>query len=195
MKASTGSRERVLNSAEQLFHARGYTAVSMRDIADSLAMRQASLYYHVPEGKEQLYVEVAMRNLRRHQEGIGEAIASTKNRDVIIGLEAVADWFMNSTPLRLLSMLETDMVALSDENAKDLTRQAYLALFAPIAGLFAEAQKRGEIRTMDPEQLAGFFLSLMDSISYSHTSGKADAVVESSIRDALDIFLNGLREE
>jgi AcrR family transcriptional regulator len=195
MHASTASRERVLDSAEHLFNARGYTAVSMRDIANSLAMRQASLYYHVPEGKEQLYVEVAMRNLGRHQDGIAKAVAATKNKSLEAQLMAVATWFMNNAPLRLLSMLETDMAALTSEHAEYLVEQAYQTLFAPIATLFREAQKRGEIRAIEPVQLAGFFLSLLDGISYSSTSGFADTAVDVMIRDALDIMLNGLREQ
>jgi len=195
MQVSTSSRERVLNSAEQLFNTRGYTAVSMRDIADSLAMRQASLYYHVPEGKEQLYIEVAMRNLRRHQSGINQAIVATKNRSLEAQLLAVSFWFMDNAPLRLLSMLETDMAALSGKHAEYLIEQAYQTLFAPIAALFRQAQKRGEIRAIDPAQLAGYFLSLIDGISYSSTSGFADTTMDVLIRDAIDILLNGLCEQ
>ena len=140
MQVSTSSRERVLNSVEQLFNTRGYTAVSMHDIADALAMRQASLYYHVPEGKEQLYVEVVMRNPTRHQAGINQAIAAIKNRGLETQLLAISFWFMDNAPLRLLSMLETDMVALSTEHAEYLIEQAYQTLFAPIATLFSDAQ-------------------------------------------------------
>ena len=195
MQVSTSSRERVLNSVEQLFNTRGYTAVSMRDIADSLAMRQASLYYHVPEGKEQLYIEVAMRNLRRHQAGINQAIAATRNRSLEVQLLAVSFWFMDNAPLRLLSMLETDMAALSIRHAEYLIEQAYQTLFAPVATLFSEAQKRGEIRAIDSVQLARYFLSLMDGISYCITSGFADTAMDVLIRDALDILLNGLHEQ
>jgi AcrR family transcriptional regulator len=190
--ASTTSRERVLQCAAQLFGARGYTAVSMRDIADSLAMRQASLYYHVPEGKEQLYAEVALRGLRRHQQGIQEAIAATRDHSLDIRLLAVGEWFMNNAPLRLLSMLETDMAALSEKQAAYLTTQAYEMLFAPVAKLFADAQKRGEIRAIDPAQIAGYFLSLMDGISYSVTSGFARTSMDRLIGDAIDLLLNGL---
>jgi AcrR family transcriptional regulator len=195
VQTSTASRERVLNSAEQLFNARGYTAVSMRNIADSLAMRKASLYYHAPEGKEQLYVEVALRNLRRHQNGIAQAVAATKCRSLEVQLFSVSFWLMDNAPLRLLSMLETDIVALSREHAEYLIEQAYQALFTPIATLFRQAQKRGEIRIIDPAQLAGYFLSLMDGISYSSTSGFANTEVDVLIRDVLDIFLNGLYEQ
>ncbi len=193
MQASTASRERVIDRAGQLFGARGYTAVSMRDIADSLSMRQASLYYHVPEGKEQLYVEVALRNLQRHQQGILDALASTTHRKLETRLWAVAVWFMDTAPLRLLSMLETDMVALSEEHADLLIGKAHQALFSPVAALFAEAQERGEIRAVDPAQLAGYFLSLMDGISYCMTSGLVDTTIDVLVKDALDIFLKGLR--
>ena len=194
MQVSTAAKERVFDRAERLFNARGYTAVSMRDIADSLAMRQASLYYHVPEGKEQLYVEVAMRNLHRHEAGIGEVIASTEAKSVEVRLRALAEWFLDNAPLRLLSTLETDMAALSTEHAQFLTKLAYQALFAPIAALFAEAQERGEIRAMNPAQLAGYFLSLMDGNSYSSTSGLVDTAMDVLVGDAVDVLLNGLRE-
>jgi hypothetical protein len=101
---------------------------------------------------------------------------------------------MNNAPLRLLSMLETDMAALSAEHAEQLTRQAYRALFAPIAGLFAEAQQRGEIRAIDPAQLAGYFLSLMDGISYSSTSGITTTAMDVLVKDAIDILLVGLQQ-
>lgn len=195
MQVSTAAKERVIDRAEQLFNARGYTAVSMRDIADSLAMRQASLYYHVPEGKEQLYAEVAMRNLRRHEEGISCAVASTAGKNLEVRLLTLAGWFIDSAPLRLLSMLETDMASLSEERARVLTELAYRALFVPIAALFAEAQERNEIRDVDPAQLAGYFLSLMDGISYSSTSGFVDTAMDVLVRDAIDVLLNGLWEQ
>jgi AcrR family transcriptional regulator len=192
MQNSTSAKARVLDRAEHLFNDRGYTGVSMRDIADSLAIRQASLYYHVPEGKEQLYVEVATRSLRRHQAGIDQIVAEIQEKRLDLRLLALADWFIGHAPLRLLSMLETDMASLSAEHAQLLTRLAYESLFVPIAKIFAEAQERGEIREIDPPQLAGYFLSLMDGISYSSTSGLVDTEMDVLAGNALDVLLNGL---
>jgi AcrR family transcriptional regulator len=191
-ETQTDARERVLNRAEQLFHERGYTAVSMRDIAHSLDMRQASLYYHVPQGKEQLFVEVAERNLLRHRDGLNQAIA-TAQPELGAQLRAAAGWFTAALPLRLLSMLETDMVALSEEQAAYLTGLAYEALFVPIAHIFTGAQVRGEIRAMNPQNLAGNFLALIDGISYSSTAGHANAEVEVLVDEVLDLILNGVR--
>jgi hypothetical protein len=45
--------ERILDVAEALFMAHGYSAVKLRDIAETVGMRHASLYYHVPHlGRE-----------------------------------------------------------------------------------------------------------------------------------------------
>ena len=61
-ESGSEAHERLLNVAEHLFLTRGYAAVSMRDIADALHVRQATLYYHVPEGKNQLFLKVAERS-------------------------------------------------------------------------------------------------------------------------------------
>jgi AcrR family transcriptional regulator len=188
----TEARERVLTTAEQLFHERGYTAVSMRDIAHSLEMRQASLYYHVPQGKEQLFVEVAERSLLRHREGLTRAIAAAPPQ-MEAQLRAAAGWFSANMPLRLLGMLETDMAALSAEQAEHLTGLAYDALFLPIARIFVQAQARGEIRDLNPHNLAGNFLSIIDGISYGSTSGHARESVAELVDQGLDLFLNGVR--
>lgn len=47
----------IIDVAEQLFAKFGYLGVSMSDIAKSLEMTKAALYYHFPS-KEKLYLEV-----------------------------------------------------------------------------------------------------------------------------------------
>ena len=64
------STQRVLDVAEVLFMDRGYNAITLRDIADELGIKQASLYYHFPAGKEQLFMAMAERLFERHQRGI-----------------------------------------------------------------------------------------------------------------------------
>jgi len=87
--------------------------------------------------------------------------------------------------------LETDMPAISAENSQKLVYMAYEAMFMPLARLFQAAIERGEVRQMDPNQLAGHFLSLMDGVSYSVTAGFATEPVDQVIRDMIDVFLNG----
>ena len=190
MIEATSARERVLNTAEELFHERGYNAVSMRHIADALEMRQASLYYHVPDGKEQLFVEVTARGLQRHQGGLDDAISNTELA-IAAQLKAAAQWFASQMPMKLLSMLETDMPSISVQNAQKLTFMAYQSMFMPIARLFQEAMSRGEVRQMDPNRLAGHFLSMMDGVSYTSTAGHTAEPIDKMIEDMIDVLLNG----
>lgn len=188
---NTEARERVLDTAERLFHERGYSAVSMRDIADALEMRQASLYYHVPDGKEQLFVEITQRGLRRHQKGLNEIIAQAEP-DVQSQLRAASRWLVDHAPIKLLSMLETDMPVISTENAQKMTYMAFQCFFNPLTRLFEEAVERGEIRSFDPNQLAGHFLSMMDGISYTTTAGHTPVPMSQLAEEMIDILLNGI---
>jgi len=191
MMSQNEARKRVLNTAEKIFHDRGYNGVSMRDIADALEMKQASLYYHVPEGKEQLFVEVTERGLLRHQKGLTEAINAVEPT-LEAQLQAAATWLKDHMPLKLSCMLEADIQALSSENSKKLTYLAYQSFFNPLNRLFQQAFERGEIREFLPDQLSGSFLSLMDGISYSTTTGHTTTPKEELAENMINIFLNGI---
>ena len=45
---AVGTRVRILDAARALFAERGYAGTSMRDLAESLGMTKAALYYHFP---------------------------------------------------------------------------------------------------------------------------------------------------
>ncbi len=192
LTAISNSRQKLLDTAQALFHERGYRAVTMQDIAHDLGMRQASLYYHVPDGKEQLFVEVTKRNFEQHRIGLHTALEQAGN-DLECQLGAAAGWFAAQPSMNLLSMMHAEMPALSEENHRRLSRLAAYCFFEPIAALFAEAMARGEIRLMQPDLLAGSFLALMDGVSYSadHQPGTpprhimAEAIVS--------LMLDGLR--
>lgn len=185
------ARQRVLDVAEKLFITRGYNSVTLRDIADALDIRQASLYYHFPEGKEQLFVAVATRTFERHRHGMEVAIANAQ-QDVRAGLDAVAGWFASQPPLNLMGMMYADMPALSQTQRLHLGRVAYEAMFTPLRTLFLAAQKRGEIRQIVPDLLAGSFLTLLDGLNHAvHQEGAPPREVMAA--EIITIMLDGIR--
>lgn len=186
------SRQRLLDTAHVLFHERGYRAVTMQDIARDLGVRQATLYYHVPDGKEQLFVEVASRSFERHRQGLVTALSQAP-AELEARLRAAAGWFAAQPAMNLLGMMHADMPALSEDNHRKLNRLAAYCLFEPIAAMFAEAIARGEIRPMQPDLLAGSFLALMDGVSYSseHQPGTPPRHVMTGA--IISLMLDGLR--
>lgn len=186
------ARERVLNTAEALFQQHGYQAVTMRDLARALEMRQASLYYHAPQGKEQLFVEVTQRGLARHRAGIEGALAEAHS-DLTSQLMAVAGWFASQPSMNLMSMFEADMLAISPERAQVLMDAAYAALFMPLTRVFETAVSRGEIRSIDPDHMAGLFLTMLDGIMYTTRARHTRKSPETLACEMIDILLYGLK--
>ncbi|MEZ4728153.1 MAG: TetR/AcrR family transcriptional regulator [Caldilineaceae bacterium] len=185
------ARQRVLDVAEELFMTRGYNSITLRDIADALEMRQASLYYHFPEGKEQLFVAVATRTFERHRQGMEHAIANA-TADVQAQLQAVSAWFASQPPLNLIGMMYADMPALSETMRLQLGRTAYTSMFTPLRELFLAAQQRGEIRQVIPDLLAGSYLNLMDGLNYA--SGQEGAPSrEVMANEIITMMLDGIR--
>jgi AcrR family transcriptional regulator len=58
MEKDQETRRRVLTVAERLFLAKGFKGVSMKDIAEEVDVTTAALYYHFPEGKQELFLSM-----------------------------------------------------------------------------------------------------------------------------------------
>lgn len=185
------AQQRVLDVAETLFMQQGYSSITLRDIAGALGIRQASLYYHFPKGKEQIYVTMAERLFERHRVGLEGAIAASGDA-IAPQLTAAADWFAGQAPMNLSSMMHADMPALSPEAAAHITNAAYACIFTPLRSIFLGAQARDEARTMNADVMAGMFLAILDSAHFSG-SGPGIPTRESMFGDIISVVLDGLR--
>jgi AcrR family transcriptional regulator len=185
------STQRILDVAEALFMDRGYSAITLRDIADELGIKQASLYYHFPEGKEQIFVAMAQRLFERHREGLESALLHA-GADLRAQLGAVAHWFSSQPPVKILGMFHSDIPALSHDHTQLLEWTARDSMYMPLRKAFVAAQERGEIRPTHPDLLAGSFLWLMDGLSYGQTKLGAPAR-EVMANDLISVLMDGLR--
>jgi len=189
--AASTARERVLEVAARLFQEHGLARVTMRDVADALGMRQASLYHHAPGGKAQLYREVFERMIAHHRAGLERAIAAA-GPDLRARLRAVSSWYGTQRPLNFLRMMTSDMPSLGDDEAQALAAPAYAALMRPIRDVFADAAEAGATLPRDPDLLAGSFLAVLDAVDFaeSRAYGSADRV--EMAHTMVDVLLDGL---
>lgn len=191
-EGSSPVRERVLAVAEELFAERGYAAVTLRHVADRLGIRQASLYHHVPEGKERLYVEVTERGLERHRRGLETAIGDA-GPSLRPQLRAAARWLLAQPPVNIARMVRSDMPAIAPAHADRLLRATYIALLAPLERAFVRAQERGESTARHPILLGGAFLSIVEGI-HDAGGGRDVGIPKEVLADEMiDVLLDGLR--
>jgi len=187
----TPARDRVLHAAEELFARHGYAGVTMRDIAGALGIRQASLYYHAPQGKQDLYVQVIERSMARHRDALEGAVRRAGSlRETLTG---AADWLLGQPLVDLFRMVRSDMVAVAPDHAERLRGLAYAALLEPLRRAFAEAADAGAIRPADPMLLAGSFLATIESIDQAVSVEGATRPAGEMVRESIDVWLDGLR--
>ena len=156
-------RERVLEAAERLFMARGYASVTLRDIAAEVGIKHTSLYHHVPGGKEELFIEVVQRSLDRHRRGLRDRIAAVPAR-LRDRLHAVAEWFLNQSPMDLVRMTQSDIPALSSEAASRLEQLAYESILRPVEHVLRDAHEAGETLSDEFGLVAGGLVGMIQSL-------------------------------
>lgn len=194
--APSEARERVLNAAAQLFAERGYAGVTLRDIAAAVGIRHASLYYHVPGGKEELFVEVTQRHLEQHRHGL-TAMMVAAGPDIQRQLYAAAQWFLCQPPIDLVRMSHADMPAIAPAEAARLSELALHALITPLHDVLRMAQERGEIQYNDLGLIAGGLVGMIANLHSvpDHVFGRPDAANASRDEMAqklIDVMLRGL---
>lgn len=185
------ARTRVINVAEHLFSDRGYKAVTLRDIADELGIRQASLYHHFPHGKEELFVEVTERAMNRHAEGMRNTIA-TAPEDVECQLKAIARWMLSQPPIDMARMVRSDMVEIDESHRHRLMQSALRSLVLPIEAVFDRGIDREDLRQVGHSRLlASSFLSILEAIQVSVRFSSRPP--EDMADEMIGVLMDGLR--
>jgi AcrR family transcriptional regulator len=191
------TRERIMDIAEGRLKEGGYLGVSLEEIAREVGVSKPALYYHFPEGKEELFVAIAHRALGQHRESLERAIASTG--DGAGRLRAIARWLM-SERARGHPMGEIRNVVnfVNERHQADLAEGFYGSLYAPIHHAISSAVESGEFRKNDPEFLTWAFLSLLSGMLEVEEVPSGPPVPETArtgetMADAIvDLFLNGV---
>lgn len=99
-------REEILDVVAGLFVDRGLAATSTRDIAEAVGIRQSSLYYHFPSGKDEILAELLQRSIRPTLDKI--------DKIEILGAETEAG---PDVLLYLLVVLDVRTLAVAPRNA------------------------------------------------------------------------------
>jgi AcrR family transcriptional regulator len=183
------AREKLLAVAEQLFMEHGYAAVTLADVAGAVGIKQASLYYHVPGGKEQLFAEAVRFGLQRHQRALQLAI-ETSGANLEDRLVGIITWYLNQPPVNFSRMLMTDLGLITPALADQLRDEVRLISFMPLVAMFTEAQHSGQMRSVNPFTVTGMLLGLLQSVHTARGAMHADPDVVS--KELADIFLRGI---
>ena len=140
----------ILTAAKELFFAKGYKGVSMKEIADVVQVTPAALYYHFPKGKEDLFTKMIQTLfVEEGVAGIGQVLETT--HDLRERLNLLTASLLKLPIDEQFSMMLRD----AKEHIKDPENQRIILslrdrIKQQVMGIFQAAQDAGEIRTDIP---------------------------------------------
>jgi AcrR family transcriptional regulator len=191
----TGGRRREIDEvASELFHANGYAATSVRDIARALDIQGASLYAHVAS-KEDVLWSIVDGAAAAFEAKANEAVADTAGGDPVERLAALVEAHVDvvtADPERA-SVFVTEWRHLSAERrtAVATRRDAYERRFRAV---IEDGLAVGAFRPTDPALAATFILTALNGIAtWYRPDGRlsADRIADHYV----DLALRSLSED
>jgi AcrR family transcriptional regulator len=184
--------QKVLNASATAFAEKGYEGCSIRDIADLLQVRSASLYYYVPS-KEAALFAVCEAGVTNFIAGLGKAI--TESASAADKVRAAIH--VQLSPLRERPYADYIRVFLRHRHElPDDERRKIVALSREyqklVQDIFAAGVANGEFRsTLNPEYAAFALLGLCNSVISAHVWPRS-ADIDRIIDEYTAIFLVGV---
>lgn len=107
----TDTRQRLLDTAAELFHAQGYHATGLNQLVVASGAPKGSLYFHFPGGKEQLAADAMRLSGARLCEALREVVTGAEDIDsairavveLLIGMLTESD-FERGCPLAAVTL-------------------------------------------------------------------------------------------
>lgn len=183
----------IIAKAAKLFREKGFSATSMRDLAEHVGVEAASLYNHI-SSKAEILQEICFKTANNFMSQI-EEVDAMPNKSAIEKIQAVLRFHIRQ-------MLDNyEEVYVSDREWKHLTdpylsnmqtqRRAYRQR---IASIIEEGIRKGEIKPIDAPTAVLIMLHAVSGIESWHRSKKkiAGEVLEDNM---VQILVDGLRKQ
>jgi TetR/AcrR family transcriptional regulator len=144
-----GSRDKILDAAEDLFARRGFAGIGMREVAEVAGLGKSSLFHHFTS-KAELYAAVVGRILDLFDQRLTAALAAGGNplarfdRWVDALIDTLAE-HRTASRLLLRSLFEDDELAGTSEEEQRADR-TIKHMFSAVANLLREGMETGVFR-------------------------------------------------
>lgn len=189
MKSET-RKEEIINTAAKLFKEKGYSAVTMRDIATAMGMKAASLYNHI-SSKQDILKDIIISLAEAFTKGMQDI--KTSDISTIQKVQAVVKLHVDITAQNTYGMasLNNDWMHLEEKRDHYLSlRNGYEADFRSI---LLEGIKQNEIIDSNVEVMLFSILSTLRSL-YLWIPKKEDVSPDTLSKSLSHVLINGINK-
>ncbi|MBT5700452.1 MAG: TetR/AcrR family transcriptional regulator [Gammaproteobacteria bacterium] len=187
------TRERLLNTAADMFSTQGYAGVSMREIARVMGITQAAIYHHFPS-KDALYIAAVTFVFEKQTLEISEqmsAIDSPAERLVLM-ISAMLEAMEEDPRFRriyLRELLEGD-----EQKIAAIAENAFTAFYEPLYQLMGELAP-GSDRQLHIFSLAGLIFHHLEArklAPHLPHANEGKTTIPSLARHITNLFMYGV---
>ena len=182
-----GTKNRIIAEADHLFFTKGFKGLALQELGERLEIKPASLYYHFPGGKEQIYLEVIDRRVKELEQGLDEM--HQQNPSLAKLLKDFGHWYAKQPPMNIVLIAEIDMPFLSTRGQKEVLQKVGKGLYGKLEDIF-KIHKQSLRVDQDPSLLVGTFFALLCSIHASKRMGGLS--LKELVDFNVDLFLWGV---
>ena len=180
----------ILQAARRLFIRKGYTATSMREIADEAGIGKATIYHHFQD-KEAIFKTLIEANVEKmHQSYALIQAEGEPRRRIEVAAQVTLQFLYESADLLQIGRREVP------GSREDLLSN-FVIFFSKYSALLEEAFQKGIeekiFRSVDPKETALVFMNLIQgNFALYYLVGKRPDTPEKAAARLLDIFFNGI---
>lgn len=184
------SRELILDAAERIITQRGYSGLSMRELARESGLAKGTIYHHFRDKRDVCLrmIERVMDASRARVTAAAEGPGGYRQRLQAL-IETYFDLIRDRRPVILATLRE---LSEEDREARSLFREHSRGLIEPIAGIITEGMAAGEFRRVDPELSALSLLGMMNGFVAHRLLVDETEIEARTIEHTLELFLCGL---
>jgi AcrR family transcriptional regulator len=183
----------ILSVAKNLFIKQGYTATSMRQIAETVGIGKATIYHHFPD-KQALMVTLVETNIQRMYAALAamQGEMDPRERFRVAALETIR-YLYESADLLQIARRESP-------GAREKILVGYLSVHQQYIRLLKEALQKGMemniFRPINPEAAAQVFMTMIQgNFALVYVTGVRPETPEKATERLLDIYFNGINAE
>ncbi|MBQ0734539.1 TetR/AcrR family transcriptional regulator [Aquimarina celericrescens] len=182
-------KQEIINAAAILFKEKGYSAVTMRDLAKAMGIKAASLYNHI-QSKQEILSTIIIDLAEKFTDGMNQIANS--NKEATQKLEKIIDLHIDVTLSNAdgLASLNNDWMHLEEENLQyfEKMRHDYEENFRNIV---KKGVDQGEIKSFNIEIMVFSTLSTLRTLYLWYPKQK-NIDAEILKHDMVSVLLKGI---
>ena len=187
------TRERLLNTAADMFSEQGYAGVSMREIARMMGITQAAIYHHFPS-KDDLYVAAVTFVFEQQTLEISEQMSTIDGPAERLELMISAMLEAMEQDPRFRRIYLRELLEGNEQKLAAIAENAFTAFYEPLYQLMGELAP-GSNRQLHILSLAGLILHHLEARKLAphlpHAT-KGKTTTRSLARHITNLFMHGV---